>query len=97
MSPRLLSFSGPFVEVVDTGDEWEGLVGIVETLYDSKMQECSAAVAAKVLVFFPVRACDVRYHGFVGINSYTQYVQSELLKQDGLQIFDVKYLIDADI
>lgn len=73
------------VEIVDTCDEWEGIIGFVEKdLGDS------------VEVFFPFTSDQISRSGMQGINYFTPGMIAELSRYDGIKIFKSDNLEETD-
>lgn len=88
-----------YVEVLETLDEWEGLVGIVEELFDINKQPCAdSQEACFATVRFPLRHDGQKAVRLYGVNHFTDYVRKQLKAQEELEIFSLTVLewLDPD-
>lgn len=86
-----------YVQVVDTQDEWEDLIGIVDMLYDAHGNPCRAGRHVKTAeVRFPLsRGAQYAAH-LIGVNFFTDYVRTCLRRSNEFQEFAVTNLERVD-
>lgn len=81
------------VRVIDTLDEWEDLIGVVEEFMNSDGTTTDKfQVGQQVIVFFPLSREDIRLTKLVGVNTFTSFCRFELKQHEGLRAFAVKHL-----
>ena len=88
-----------YVQVLDTSDEWEDLIGIVEALYDAQGVPCrSGSRVMTAEVRFPLSPTSQYATRLVGVNFFTDYVRNQLRLNNEVSIIPVKNLevIDKD-
>lgn len=82
-----------YVEVVNTDDEFEGLIGVVEDFYDEDNNSCSPGQKGAVcLVRIPLMKRDQAAMRLSGVNFITSYVRLELRNNDELCLFPLNKL-----
>lgn len=82
---------GDYVEIVDTSDEWESLIGIVEDFYDDQGQSCPVThKEAVALVRIPTTKRGQVTLRLQDVNFLTSFVRQELNLHDELRIFPLK-------
>lgn len=85
--------------MLNTDDEWEELIGIVETLYNSAGAPCRAGAAATTAeVRFPLSRSSQYSMRLTGVNFFTDYVRTQLRMNDEVQMFSMENLevVDRD-
>ena len=78
-----------YAEVVDTRDEWEGLIGVVEEFVDENelpVRADSPRVAG-VIVHVPTRGSGSAVQRLRDVNELTSYVRGQLRTNDDRQCF----------
>lgn len=82
-----------YVRVIDTLDEWEGLIGRIE---EFSAPDCTThdvyAEGDKIIVFFPYLKDDVRTAKLVGVNVFPGLVMVHLRQYEGKQLFEPSLL-----
>jgi len=79
---------GDYVEVVNTNDEFEDLIGVVEDFYDSEGKSCqSDRKEALCVIRIPLQRQDQAMMRLVGVNFITPYVRHELKTNEELCLF----------
>lgn len=85
---------GDYVEIIDTADEWEGLIGIVEEFYTEVGEFCKfndpGLFFAQIRI--PTRKTDQRPLRLWGVNHLTGYVLYELRSNDDIKLVKVSCL-----
>lgn len=88
-----------YVLVVETNDEWDGLVGVIDDFLDENGQSCLlSGPNVSCLVRIPVTRRTQRQLRMIGVNHLTDYVLRELRLHDELRLFPLAHLewISAD-
>lgn len=64
---------GDYVSIIDTGDEWEGVIGVLEEHIEATEDHKESWT-----VFVPTSSAEVKARRMVGVNDLTDYVRYEL-------------------
>lgn len=82
-----------YVAVIETDDEWDGLIGTVEDFFDDLGASCSPETkGAVVLVRIPTSKRSQAALRLEQVNFLTPYVRKELQSHDDLHLFLRKHL-----
>lgn len=82
-----------YICVVDTCDEFEDLIGIVEEFLLPN-GECGPrwVPGSRVIVYFPYTISEIRQTKLRGVNTFTSFVRMQLHRDEGRVIFDTQKL-----
>lgn len=83
-----------YVEIVNTDDEWENLIGLVEEFYTESGDLCTYddPLAFFVQVRFPTNRTEQKQMLLFGVNHFTGYVLYELRNSDDIKLVNIKNL-----
>lgn len=81
-----------YVCVVDTNDEWEDAIGVVEDILLGDASVPASSEGCEIIVFFPLLREDIQQLKLVGVNFFTAPCRHELRKNAGMKLFPVKNL-----
>ncbi len=84
-----------YVEVVNTDDEWESLIGIIDSISSDNF---STDGFLSVSVYFPLRETTQYSLRLKGVNFFTDYIRLTLRQNGEIQIFSEENLeiVDED-
>lgn len=86
-----------YVSVVDTNDEWEGLIGRVEEFMSSEgILRTEKQEGDRAVVFFPLAQEEQRRLRMAGVNTYPSFVRLHLQQHEGKQVFNFDNLEEVD-
>ena len=89
---------GDYVEIANTTDEWEGIIGVVEEFYTEIGDFCKfndpGVFFAQIRI--PTRKSDQRPLRLWGVNHLTGYVLYELRNNDDIKLVKVSCLEYVD-
>lgn len=88
-----------YVRVINTGDDWEELIGVVDGHLDENLESVDDPVPnGRVLVFFPRKRSTQEKLGLFGVNEFTDFVLEVLRERDSRHHFEPQNLevVDPD-
>lgn len=89
--------NGDYVSVINTRDEWEDLIGIVEEFMDPEgVIKNDYEEGDRIVVFFPFTCDDIKEAKLEGLNYFNSFVKAHLRKHEGKQVFEPKNLESFD-
>lgn len=76
---------GDYVQIVDTDDESEDLIGVIDEIFDDDGNSVkSTKFGRDVAVFIPLSRKDQEQHNLLSVNEIGSYVRQELRLNEGL-------------
>lgn len=80
-----------YVSIIDTSDEWEGLIGKVDEFMSADGSTHPSYVEGdQVILHMPTKTSEIRACRMVGINHFTAYVRYCLNQQENRHILSLK-------